>query len=85
MIYLSELVHSQDFKTFSESAKSPVVVCEEVIQQTGLEERHELAKSLRSQQVRIPDLHSLLQAWPEAINVDLPALRIDVDQTLERH
>ena len=61
-----------------------MVVCVEEVQQLGFKERHELAKSLRGQQLRIPDLHSLLQAWPEAINIDLPALRVDVDQILDR-
>ena len=61
-----------------------MVVGVEEVQQLGFKERHELAKSLRGQQLGIPDLHSLLQAWPEAINIDLPALRIDVDQILDR-
>lgn len=85
MIYINEPVSSQDYKSVSKSIKSSLVVGEESFQQWGLEERHELAKSLRGQQLRIPDLHSLFPAWPEAINIDLPILRIDVDKILDRY
>ena len=56
--------------------------CNEEVQQSGLEERRELINQFRGQTIRIPDLHSLLHAWPEATNSQISALRIDVDQTL---
>lgn len=85
MIDVHEPVGSHDHEFASQSAKSSVVVSKQEIMQSGLEERHELARLLRGQQLRIPDLHRIFQGWPEAINVDIAALRIDVDQTLERY
>jgi len=57
-----------------------MLACDEAVQQSGLKERHELVKSLRGQHIRIPDLHSLFRAWPEATNTQIAALRIDIDQ-----
>ena len=54
------------------------------VQQRGPDERRELISSLRGQHIRIPDLHSLLLAWPEATNPQIAALRLDVDQSVDR-
>jgi len=61
-----------------------MLACDEAVQQWGLKERHELVKSLRGEHIRIPDLHSLFQAWPEATHTQIAALRIDVDHTLNK-
>ena len=50
----------------------------------GLNERHELLKSLPGQHIHIPNLHGLFHAWPEATNPQIGALRIEVDQTLNK-
>lgn len=60
-----------------------MLACNGAAQQSGLE-RCELVKSLQGRQIRISDLHSLIQAWPEATNPQIAALRIDIDQTLNR-
>lgn len=66
-------------------AMSSMLACDRAVQQPGLDERHELVKSLRGQHIRIPNLHSLLQGWPEATSPHIAALRIDVDQTLNKY
>ena len=80
-----EPVRSPDYDYLLKSPESSVIVCEDLNHQPELNEPHELAKLLSGQQVRIPDLHSILQGWPEAINIDLPALRIDVDKTMDKY
>jgi hypothetical protein len=50
-----------------------------------LDERHQLIHSLRGQHLRIPDLHDLFQAWPEATSPYIANLRTDVDQTLNKY
>ena len=85
MISTSERVRSQDNHRLSKSADSSVVVCDAETQQPGPRERHELVKLLRGQQLRVPDLQSFLQAWPEATNINVAALRVEVDQFLDKY
>lgn len=56
-----------------------------VVEQAGLDKRHELASSLRGQKVHLPDLYSILEGWPEATSSHLMALRAVVDQTLDEY
>jgi len=49
-----------------------------------LDERQSLVDALRGQHVRIPDLQSLFQTWPEATSPEIPTLRLQIEQTLER-
>lgn len=52
--------------------------------QGGLDERRQVISSLKGKQVRIPDLNSLFESWPEATSPQLPALRLDVERTVEK-
>ena len=85
MTYTGKPVGFQDQTSLLMRAQSPMLSCDEAIQQRGLDERHGLVNSLRGQHIRIPNLHSLFQAWPEATSSHLAALRTDVDQTLNKY
>lgn len=47
-------------------------------------ERFGIVESLRGQHIEIPSLYRLFEQWPEASNVQLEALRTDVDRTFDK-
>ena len=49
-----------------------------------LDARFEIASSIRGQKFVFPDLEQLFEAWPVATNVHVDALRIAVDENLEK-
>ena len=46
--------------------------------------RQQLVKALRGRSLIVPDLHSLLDHWPQSVNLEEKRLRDDVDRKLER-
>ena len=79
MAYTAKPVDFQDQTSPLKRTQSSMLVRGGEVQQWGLDERHRLADSLRGQHICIPNLHTLFQAWPEATNSHVAALRIKVD------
>lgn len=61
-----------------------MLACNEATEPSGLVQRQRLVRSLRGQRIQISDLHTLFQAWPEATNPQISALRLEVDQSLDK-
>lgn len=84
MAYTAEPIGFQDQTSRLKRTQSSMLVCGGEVQQSGQDERHRLLDSLRGQHICIPNLHTLFQAWPGATSPHVAALRIEVDQTLNR-